>query len=168
MTGTAEGELSPKQLLCTSSIRISETGAGETAARGLLSGFSDLHQTLFQLELEIKQYYNLYKQISNYITFICLVCACVCAYTHGVRGQLVGVVSLLPPCGSKDRTQIISFGTKRLYPLSCLSGPFFLFFLTSHSKFSRTSCPCNDSLAQMHTLLPKPSLSHQAFLVHIC
>lgn len=38
-----------------------------------------------------------------------------------VRGQPSGVNSLLPPCGSKDQTQITRPGSKSLYLLSHLT-----------------------------------------------
>jgi len=40
-----------------------------------------------------------------------------------VRGQLVRVRSLLPLCGSWNRTQVIRLGSKCLYPMSQLTGP---------------------------------------------
>lgn len=43
-----------------------------------------------------------------------IVCECVC---QGVRGQLTGVSSRLPPCRSGDHIQVIVLGGKLLYQL---------------------------------------------------
>jgi hypothetical protein len=40
----------------------------------------------------------------------------------GVRGQVVGVSSLLPPFGPEDLTLVIRLGSKNLYKLSNLGG----------------------------------------------
>lgn len=45
----------------------------------------------------------------------------ICAHAE-VRGQLVGVDFLLP-CGSQDRTQVDSLGSKCLYCMSSLAHP---------------------------------------------
>lgn len=45
-----------------------------------------------------------------------------------VRGQLSGVCSLLPPCGSGDGTQIFRIACSHAYALSHLAGPPFSFW----------------------------------------
>lgn len=82
---------------------------------------SSLPQTpLIYLKTE-KHMYNCFKNIP--FNFFMCVCICVCTCHHayvGIGGQLLGVCSLLSPCGVSDQTQVISLGGK--YP-SHLMGP---------------------------------------------
>ena len=66
---------------------------------------------------------------------------CVCHYAHvEVRGPLVGIGSLLPPCGLE---LTVGLGRKWLYPLLHLAGPSPLILVLNHIielslKFLRT------------------------------
>ena len=79
----------------------------------------------------------------SFITFICLGFVCVQMETRSalggvVRGQLVGVCSLLPPCGSMGLSSVLRFDSKWLYGLSHLGDSKLTHFNWSTSVLSDT------------------------------
>lgn len=75
----------------------------------------------------------MYIRICIYM-YICIYIKCVCVFAPGsthvhsinveIQRQLVGVVSLLLPCGSLDKTEVIRPGSKRLYLQSHFTGSY--------------------------------------------
>lgn len=67
---------------------------------------------------------------------IYLVCLCV-AHVEG-RGHLKRALSLLPPRGSGESTQVIKLGGKHHYPLIYLAGPILNFEYITQCAYSKS------------------------------
>ena len=90
--------------------------------------FGHIRENKHWLDANIHSWATSVWNFTKYIVFIHKLCVCVCVCVHMnatvhcvvVRGQLLGVTSLLWACDSRDQTQVTRLGDKILYLISLL------------------------------------------------